>query len=84
MFQVNPLLDRIHMKYEALFFSEDKSKKLKCCLLQCFVGALRVKGPKKIAADFYLFYFYLSKKIRLDRLAEDSHEILSFIYSEKQ
>ena len=34
MFQVNP---------QALFSSKDKSKKLKCCLLQFLFGALRVK-----------------------------------------
>ena len=46
MFQVNPLLarQRIHMKNQALFSSKDKSKKLKCCLLQFLFGALRVKA----------------------------------------
>ena len=34
---------RIHMKNQALFSSKDKSKKLKCCLLQFLFGALRVK-----------------------------------------
>ena len=33
---------RIHMKNQALFSSKDKSKKLKCCLLQFLLGALRV------------------------------------------
>ena len=33
---------RIHMKNQALFSFEDKSKKLKCCLLQFLFGALRV------------------------------------------
>ena len=33
---------RIHMKYQALLSSKDKSKKLKCRLLQFFSGALRV------------------------------------------
>ena len=42
MFQVNPLLGRIHMKNQALFLSKDKSKKLKCGLLQSLFGALRV------------------------------------------
>ena len=40
MCHVNPLLDRIHMKNQALFSSKDKSKKKKinCCLLQfCLV-----------------------------------------------
>ena len=30
------------MKTQALFSSKDKSKKLKCCLLQCLFGSLRV------------------------------------------
>ena len=42
MFQVNPLLERINMKNQALFSSKDKSKKLKCCLLQFLFGALRI------------------------------------------
>ena len=33
---------RIHMKNQALFSSKDKSKKLKCHLLQFLFGALRV------------------------------------------
>ena len=40
MFQVNPLLG---MKNQALLSSKDKSKKLKCRLLQFLFGALRVK-----------------------------------------
>ena len=46
---MNPLLGRgessarqkIHMKNQALFSSKDKSKKLKCPLLQFLFGALR-------------------------------------------
>ena len=34
---------RIHMINQALFSSKDKSKKLKCRLLQFLFGALRVK-----------------------------------------
>ena len=34
---------RIHMKNQALFSSKDKSKKLKCRLLQILFGTLRVK-----------------------------------------
>ena len=33
----------IHMKNQALFSLKDKSKKLKCPLLQFLFGALRVK-----------------------------------------
>ena len=43
MFQVNPARQRIHMKNQALFSSKDKSKKLKCRLLQFLFGALRVR-----------------------------------------
>ena len=32
------------MKNQALFFSKDKTKKLKCRLLQFLFGALRVKS----------------------------------------
>ena len=45
MFQVNPL----HMKNQAIFSSKDKSKKLKCCLLQFLFGALRVKDLNAVA-----------------------------------
>ena len=34
--------ERIHMKKQALFSSKDKSKKLKCRLLQFLFGTLRV------------------------------------------
>ena len=44
MFQVNPLLarQRIHLKIQALFSLKDKSKNLKCRLLQVLFGAFRV------------------------------------------
>ena len=49
MFQVNPLpRQRIHIKNQALFSSKDKSKKLKCHLLQFLFGALRVKELKPL------------------------------------
>ena len=35
---------RIHMKNQALFSSKDKSKKIKCRLLQFLCGALRFKA----------------------------------------
>ena len=38
---------RIHMKNQALVSSKDKSKKLKCRLLQFLFEALRVKSLKK-------------------------------------
>ena len=44
---MNPMLgrQRIHLKHQALFSSKDKSKKLKCRLLQFLFGALRVNIP---------------------------------------
>ena len=44
---------RIHMKNQALFSSKDKSKKLKCCLLQFLFGTLRVNTAEfhKTALD---------------------------------
>ena len=44
------------MRNQALFSSEDKSKKLKCCLLQFLFGALRVK----IFKLWFLIYFFIS------------------------
>ena len=37
------------MKNQALFSSKDKSKNLKCHLLQYLVGALRVKEDNQIS-----------------------------------
>ena len=48
---------------------------------------LRLPGinPQKFAADdILIFYFYLSKKIRLDFSCEDSLETSSLIFAEKQ
>ena len=42
MFQVNPLLAEDSHEKSNLISSKDKSKKLKCCLLQFLFGALRV------------------------------------------
>ena len=46
------------MKNQALFSSKDKSKKLKCRLLQFLFGALRVKT---------LTMSYVSKSYKLER-----------------
>ena len=35
-------------KNQALFSSKDKSKKLKCCVLQLLFGTLRVKNTSSI------------------------------------
>ena len=45
----------IHMKNQALFSSKDKSKKLKCPLLQCFVGVLRVNSLLTTCVRVYCF-----------------------------
>ena len=39
------------MKNKALFSSKDKSKKLKCLLLQFLFGALRVKAINQLPED---------------------------------
>ena len=48
------------MKNQALFSSKDKSKNLKCCLLQFLFVALRVKTtycrtPQKVTKQFQYF-----------------------------
>ena len=40
------------MKHQALFSSKDKSKKIKCHLLQILYGTLRVKSPTSKLAEF--------------------------------
>ena len=40
------------MKNQALFSSKDKSKKLKCCLLQILFGTLRVKKNLLLLEQF--------------------------------
>ena len=57
-FRENKTRQRIHMKNQALFSLKDKSKKLKCRLLQISFGALRVTNisllHKKIFPTFSL------------------------------
>ena len=45
------------MKNQALFSSKDKSKKIKCRLLQFLLGALRVK----LTSSGYVWHDYLGK-----------------------
>ena len=47
------------MKNQALFSSKDKSKKLKCCLLQFLFGALRVKCTDKKNCEMCLCFYWL-------------------------
>ena len=56
MFQVNPL----PKKNQALLSSKDKSKKLKCRLLQFLLGALRVNEN-------------MSQKMHVDELSTVAH-----------
>ena len=42
---------RIHLEHQVLFSSKDKSKKLKCRLLQFLFGALRVKTLTQVRGD---------------------------------
>ena len=51
------------MKNQALFSSKDKSKKIKCRLLQCLFGALRVKTLKW--ADSKIYAAKLLKNVSL-------------------
>ena len=46
------------MKNQALFSSKDKSKKLKCHLLQFLFGALRVKSIAFMGNCKYCEYLY--------------------------
>ena len=50
---------RIHMKNQALLSSKDKSKKLKCRLLQFLFGALRVKSMGILTGEATLQFFCL-------------------------
>ena len=50
MFQVkSSARQRIHMKNLALFSLEDKSKELKCRLLQFLFGALRINETRRFS-----------------------------------
>ena len=60
MFQENPR-QSIHMKNQALFSLKDKSKKLKCCLLQFLFGALRVKCTDKKILKCVCFYWLVGR-----------------------
>ena len=70
MFQVNPL--------QALFSLKDKSKKLKCCLLQFLIGALRVKpvGMKKGFDNKYRISWVIRQIIFLPKQSQRSRSVL--------
>ena len=56
------------MKNQVLFSSKDKSKKLKCHLLQFLFGALRINLCHYHSAGFNLIhlFIYLFNKFHLD------------------
>ena len=51
------------MKNQVLFSSKDKTKKLKCRLLQFLFGTLRVKPP---FSNFYQILIYNARKYNLN------------------
>ena len=53
------------MKNQALFSSKDKSKKLKCCLLQFLFGVLRVNPEKAIEMHELTHFIFVWKLLLL-------------------
>ena len=51
------------MKNQALFSLKDKSKKLKCCLLQFLFGALRVEMLQK-SNDYVLLLLIIQLQLK--------------------
>ena len=77
MFQVNPLLGRgFTCKNQALFSLKDKSKKLKCRLLQFLFGALRVKILFNYKTR--IFFSFLNNSENLD-----SARLMKLIWKKK-
>ena len=59
------------MKSQALFSSKDKSKILKCCLLQFLFGTLRVKDMKLSSITEQNKILDHSKKSTCDNVAKN-------------
>ena len=59
------------MKNQALFSLKDKSKKLKCCLLQFLFGALRVKS----------FFFGIFMQQQQKNNNNNNRNDMQFLYS---
>ena len=59
MFEVNPLLGRIHMKNQALICSEDK--RFKCRLLPFLFGTLRVNVNLQFLLGYKTEFLSLEK-----------------------
>ena len=62
---------RIHMKNQALFSSKDKSKKLKCRLLQFLFGALRVRLMALLLMVKFLDIFLADYRWLCDRISSN-------------
>ena len=68
---------RIHLKNQALLFSKDKSKKLKCYLLQFLFGALRVNALD-VQLSLIILIIDISKYPLISRNIVCSHPLLFF------
>ena len=70
------------MKNQALYSSEDKSKKLKCCLLQFLFAALRVKYTCEAAkANFSRPTTYLLLAFNVSSCLAPSNDLKELISS---
>ena len=67
------------MKNQALFSSKDKSKKLKCCLLQFSFGALRVISQFQLLMGAKLICFSLKNLLCWSFLAVSTSVLESHI-----
>ena len=70
----------IHMKYQALFSSKDKSKKIKCRLLQFLFSALRVNHANftfLLIAEFKIPVMALKNRTKYDGFSFSTRLYLS-------
>ena len=80
------------MKNQALFSSEDKSKKLKCRLPQFLFGALRVNRGDHISRfdcisqdmELQIPLYYFGKCIRVTVIFSDSWSYLGVLFSKRK
>ena len=76
------------MEYQALFSSKDKSKKLKCRLLQCLFGTLRVNIAEIVLHcicwySFKLSHHSLTLKVPIITAADDIYKHLFIVFQRK-
>ena len=71
---------RIHLKHQALFSSKDKSKKLKCRLLQILFGALRING----LVTFHAWSYFQYHRRTLNMISLEHTGRFEFIKSKKE